>query len=564
MAEPASFTAAHDHRYVVVDIETTGLSPYHDSIIEVTALHLTNGEVTASFHALVDPGTMLPAHISTLTGITQHDLTGQPRFSDVGDELLAFLGDRVFVAHNANFDYNFLRQAYRRLQRDYRAPTLCTMLIGRALFHRRRASLDSMLAHAGIEHDRRHRGMADARATAQLFLSLAQEAAKEGMSRYTDLVARLPGRSNRERTADPALARTLPSAPGVYLMRDGNGQIVYIGKAKDIRRRVQTHFRVSDDSQPRLKRTLPQVTQVDCVQTGSELEALLLESRLIKQYLPAANIALRDYQRYPFIRLDLAEPFPRATLTRYPVADEAVYYGPFNRSGPAHTAVELIQDVFKLARCTGPIVPGVTQPCLYGQIGRCTRPCTGDVDHAAYQVQVEQAQGFLSGMDRSALTDLEQRRNALAEELRFEEAAELRDRIAELDYVFGIQQRLNFAVSEHHLIVVAPSVEAGCVELFCIRAGRLALQSRWTVGATDVSALALMLGDVYSSTPLDALIGKEQVDEVHIINAWLRQNHERHRTISISASLCDPESIAAHVAAAATDVLTEATLASAS
>lgn len=555
------------HEFVVVDVETTGLSPYHDSIIEIGAAHLTNGEITATFHSLVDPGVPLPQFVSTLTGVGDDDLRGQPRLGDVADAFLEFLGDRIFVAHNANFDYNFIRQGLRRYDRQYRATTLCTMLLSRQLYPRnRRAGLDAMLAHCGIsvpsDAGARHRAMYDVRATALLFCHLARVAQQQGTASLGQLRAAQREPPWSRKNGDTALARDLPSTPGVYLMRDANGQILYIGKAKDLRKRVQSHLRPADPSQPKLKRTLPQVAAIDVVQTGSELEALLLESRLIKRYLPTANIALRDYERYPFIRLDLNEPFPRPSLTRYPKPDGAAYYGPFNRAGPVHTVVELVHDVFKLARCSADIVPGVTPPCLYGQIGRCSMPCTGAVSQETYRAQVAEAARFLDGSDRSVIAELERRRDALAEELRFEEAAELRDRIAELDHVFGSQQRLHFAVSEHNLVVVAPSTDPRAVELFCIRAGRLGGREKLVVEGAQPAQIERLIRATYdglgpATAGLD-VIGKEEVDELHIISAWLKHNTERHRRVPVAIPLADPPALAESVLAAARDLLSDA------
>jgi DNA polymerase-3 subunit epsilon len=552
-----------EHDFVVLDVETTGLSAYHDSVIEIAALHITNGAISATFHSLIDPGVRIPSMITRLTGINEKDLLGQPSLRDVLDDFLAFLGARTFVAHNASFDYNFVIQGLRRHGVTYVGNTLCTMLLGRRLLPLTHgASLDRLLAHCAITRDPKlgthHRAMPDAEATARLFLHLARVAAGQGITTLAGLKAIQKGTQGASRAQGPDLARGLPTSPGVYLMRDDKGQILYIGKSKDVRHRVQTHLRTGDPTQPRLKRALPYVKQIDAVETGSELEALLLESRLIKQYLPAANVALRDYHNYPFIRIDMNEPFPRASMTRDPEPDGSAYFGPFTRSGPVHTAMELVERAFKLACCTGPIVPGVTPSCIYGQMGRCTQPCTGTVTQEEYRGQVDKARRFLDGADNSIITELEARRDQLAEDLRFEEAAEVRDQIAELDFVFGAQQQLNFALSEHNVVIITESSEAGAAELFLVRAGRVSGQHRWRRQSGGRSLLWSLLQRVYSEQhKISSTVAKELIDELHIIQSWLRHNTDRHRKVTVNPETFDVQELAMQVSLAVESLLAE-------
>jgi excinuclease UvrABC nuclease subunit len=277
------------------------------------------------------------------------------------------------------------------------------------------------------------------------------------------------------------------------------------------------------------------VETIDHIETGSELEALLLESRLIKQYLPAGNQAQRDYHQYPYLRLGTDEPFPRLSVTRAVAADGATYYGPFRRANPVQSAVVVLQERFHLPRCEGPIIPGETPMCIYGQMGRCLAPCAGAPQAARYGEILQDVRAFLGGGDGALIRHLEERRDAMAEALRFEEAAELRDAADELRMLFGAQWRLSTALHDCHAVILAASLEAGAVELFAIRGGLLVAQRRLRPGELPPEHLARWLAELYGGDPLAGTshVRNDQLDELHIIAGWLRREGGHHLTIPI-------------------------------
>lgn len=532
-------------QFVVLDVETTGLSPLHNRVIEICAVRVQRGAVGARFQTLVDPGASVPPDIVRLTGITRAMLDGQPAFAAIAPALAAFLGADPVVAHNATFDYSFLREEFRRCGLEYSATTLCTARLGRRLLPGlRRANLDALLLALDVPARAGHRADYDASATAAAFLKLLEQAERQGATTLAQLV-RLQAGGNGTRLVDlAARVRQLPAAPGVYCFRNGEGQVVYVGKATNLRRRVQSHFRPGAREPHRLRRVLGSVETIDHIETGSELEALLLESRLIKQYLPAGNQAQRDYHQYPYLRLSTEEACPRLSVTRAIAGDGATYYGPFRRATPLQAAVGVLQDRFHLPRCDGPITPGQTPMCIYGQMGRCLAPCSTAANAARYGEVIEEVKAFLAAGDGSLIRHLEQRRDSLAEDLRFEEAADLRDAADELRLLFGAQWRLSTALHDCHAVIIAPSLDAGAVELFAIRGGLLLTQRRLRPGELTVPALADWLSDLYAGlAPAGGShVRNDQLDELHIIAGWLRREGGRHLALPITP---------AHAAAAA-------------
>lgn len=523
-------------QFVVLDVETTGLSPLHNRVIEVCAVRVRQGAIGARFQTLVDPGTSVPPDIVRLTGITRAMLDGQPSFGAIAPALAEFLGGDPVIAHNAAFDYGFLREEFRRSNRQFTATTLCTARLGRSLLPGlRRANLDALLLALDIPARAGHRAEHDASATAAAFLNLLDRAERAGARTLTQLV-RLQAGGSSARAADlAACVRQLPAAPGVYCFRNADGQVVYVGKATNLRRRVQSHFRAGTREPHRLRRVLPTVVAIDHIDTGSELEALLLESRLIKEYLPSGNQAQRDYHQYPYLRLSTEEACPRLSVTRTIAGDGATYYGPFRRANPVQAAVGVLQDRFHLPRCEGPIIPGQTPMCIYGQMGRCLAPCSTTANAARYSEVIEEVKAFLAAGDGSLIQHLEERRDRLAEALRFEEAAEVRDAADELRLLFGAQWRLSTALHDCHAIIIAPSLEAGAVELFAIRGGLLLTQRRMRPGELTTAALGNWLADLYAgSAPAGGShVRNDQLDELHIIAGWLRREGGRHLTIPI-------------------------------
>jgi excinuclease ABC subunit C len=335
---------------------------------------------------------------------------------------------------------------------------------------------------------------------------------------------------------DESVVQALPAGPGVYLLKDADGHVLYVGKSIHVRKRVREHLRGGSPDQPRLQRRLARIVDVEGIATGSELEALFLESRLIKRYLPEANALQRNDRDYPFIRVDGTDPFPRIETTRQPPGTDDVLLGPFRRSGTVAATVAFLTEYLGLRQCSGPLKPGQSA-CALLDLGKCLGPCVGAVDQAGYRAAVERAVDVLEGRETALLAELVERRDALSEALRFEDAADLRDRIRALEHVIAVEARLR-SVADRNLAIVAPSVEPGARELFCIRRGQVVSQTRVT-RLTRPATIERVLAAAYAEQPPDAEavpIAREKVDEMHLLDDWLRRNDGRLTVVPVDPS----------------------------
>jgi excinuclease ABC subunit C len=364
-----------------------------------------------------------------------------------------------------------------------------------------------------------------------------------------DVVTDLGGSPNEVRRR----LGVLPDSPGVYLFRDAQEQIIYVGKSIRLRQRVRSYFQVRADESRKLRRLRQEARSLAWIPTGSELEALLLESRLVKRHLPRFNVLLRNYRHYPFIRVDFTESYPRLEVTRVLQRDEARYYGPFSGAGAIEKVVETLSDALRLRTCEAAGAGLATQrPCLRLDFGRCDAPCVHAVDRERYRRAVEEACRLFEGQADSLFGLLQGRLEQAAERLQFELAARLRDAIRDIRRLVGKQQALLSAVRNLSLIAVCPARRPDSVELFLFGAGRLLDQREVSLATLEqpsaVRALVRQLrGRYQGSAPSDATrVEQEVVDQINIVSDWLRRRSGEGRHLIL------PE--AADVASAWQDV----------
>ncbi|MBV9579644.1 MAG: GIY-YIG nuclease family protein, partial [Chloroflexi bacterium] len=406
--------------FVVVDLETTGGSALFDRVLEIAAIRVQNGTVQDRLECLVEPGMPIPPFVTRITGINASLVRGKPAFDTLLPHLRKLMDGAVLVAHNVAFDGNFLANAFRRADMPWDGEKLCTLRLARRLIpglHSYR--LDSLCAFLGFTFVQRHRAGPDADATVQLLQHLLESALRTGIQTLAGLVRLQQQPVTRKRhkgRVDEAQVASLPTTPGVYLLKDHHGQVVYVGKSVNVRQRVRTHLRPSGTArgpaQPRLRRRLPHIADVEAIETKSELEALLLESKLVKRYLPEGNSLLRDYHDYPFIKVDLSDPFPRLEATRERPGDGATYFGPFRRASVVSSAVVFLNEQLGLRQCSGRLKAG--QPaCALLEMKKCLGPCVGAVPVTVYGDAVTDALGLLRGQSLTVIERAASKRDAL-------------------------------------------------------------------------------------------------------------------------------------------------------
>lgn len=266
-----------------------------------------------------------------------------------------------------------------------------------------------------------------------------------------------------------ATVRDFPGSPGVYLMRDTGGVIIYIGKAKNLKKRVSSYFSGNKDVKTRV--LVDRIDRIEYITTGNEYEALLLENNLIKEHTPRYNINLKDGKSYPVIRIT-AEPFPRIFRTRRIIQDGSEYFGPYTNVGDIDVYLDLIERLFPLRKCKGKVKKR-EHPCLYYHIGRCSAPCCGKIDRESYLRHVDGARRLLSGETEELLVGLRRRMEEAASRLDFEKAAELRDTISAVETVGKDQEVVDFSSESRDYVACAMNDSLCSFAVFRMRDGKL-------------------------------------------------------------------------------------------
>jgi DNA polymerase III subunit epsilon len=512
--------------FVVVDLETTGLKPGPAGVTEIAAVRVEQGRLGAEFHTLVNPNRRVPAVITRLTGITDDMLRDQPHIDAVFPRLHAFLGSAVLVAHNVDFDLSFLNfDARRLLSAPLLNPALCTLRLARRLLPGVRSrSLDAVAAHLGVSCPDRHRALGDARITAEVLLILLEKLAAQGMATLGQLLdfqySARDGRRFEFFLPRPVLAH-LPEGPGVYRMLDGEGRLLYIGKAKNLRRRVSSYFTNSSGHSDKVLDLIRTVREVTYEQTGSELEAALREAELIRALKPPYNRLSKHLPRVAFLKLTASNPYPRLGITSKPGSDRALYVGPFRSRDFAERAQRLLARLFGLRTCQGNLSPDPAfSPCLSGQIGACTAPCAARVPRAEYRAQVTAFLRFLNEEDPTPQDALAEKRDRLAAGLRFESAARVQQDIQLLEQILRLHSRLHWIVTRAHAFLLLPSREPGAAQAYLVLNGRL-IAGGCVRQRDDIARFGRLAHERFG-VDQDLPLRPEEIDSSVILAAWLR------------------------------------------
>ena len=461
--------------FVVVDLETTGGSPVGSHITEVGAVKILGGEVVGEFQTLVNPAEPIPAFISVLTGITDQMVTDSPRIASVLPTFLEFARHSVLVAHNAPFDISFLKAAATATGHDWPpfrvvdTAHLARQLIGKDEAPNRKLGTLARLFGAATTPD--HRALHDARATVDVLHGLIARVGSLGVTTLEELStfsSRVSPALRRKRH----LAEGLPSAPGVYLFKDSQGRVLYIGTSQDIQRRVRTYFTASEQ-RTRMAEMVGIADSVTPVVCETTLEAQVRELRLIAEHKPRYNRRSVNPERAPWVKLTI-EAFPRLSIVRQVKADGARYFGPFCSRPGAEAAVAALHEVLPLRRCTTRLSAGGRHPdCVLAGMGRCGAPCTGNQSAQEYAVVVERAAQMITGDSREVVEALRARMSNLSGLERYEDAGAVRDRMAHLVRAVARAQRIAPLATSAEIVAARPTPLGGW-EIICVRFGRLA------------------------------------------------------------------------------------------
>ena len=335
--------------------------------------------------------------------------------------------------------------------------------------------------------------------------------------------------------------KKLPHKPGVYLMKDENGGIIYIGKAVNLHHRVRNYFQPSSAHDPKVRSMVPKIKSFEYVVTDNELEALVLEANLIKTNNPHYNIKLKDDKAYPYIKITINEKFPRVLFARRRGKDRAKYFGPYPGAERVREIIALIQRIWPLRSCQRvfPRDYGRARPCLNYHIGKCKGPCNRLIDEETYSQYIHEAERFVQGKTEEITAKLSREMTDCAEAMAFERAAELRDLIASVHALSDKQKADVRGDDDRDVLGLAREKDEALVQVFFVRAGRITGREHFTMqgveGLPDAEVLSAFVKQFYSEAafiPKELVMGKEPTDK-DILSAWLTQLRGRTALIVV-------------------------------
>lgn len=506
--------------FVVVDLETTGLSPTVDRITEVGAVKVRGGEVLGEFHTLVHPGRAVPVAITAVTGITDAMLRGAPAIGDVLPRLLEFARGTVLVAHNARFDTSFLdaeleRHGYGRLDH----AVLDTARIARRVLAGEvpDVRLGTLARHLRARVQPEHRALTDARATVDVMHGLLERAGSLGATTLEDL--RDYARSTSDRSfRKVGLVRAAPPEPGVYRFLDQRGEVLYVGKATDLRQRLRRYF--GQDPRRRIADLVRETARVEWTLTPTELEASVREVRAIVRSKPRYNRRSKHPERAVWIKLT-RERFPRLSIVTAPRDEQALHVGPVVSRRTAQALVEAVHEAVPLRQCTMRIrIAQDHSPCVLKDLGRCGAPCDGTESEQAYGRVVDEVVHALCDDPTDLLTRLRDRMHDLAAAQRYEPATRMRHRLHTAAHVLATARGMQLATSIPELVAARSSAEH--TEVALVRHGRLAATVRIPGPVEDAEALDRLRAAGATPVPAGGAT-PEDAEELRLVRAWLER-----------------------------------------
>ncbi|HLF26752.1 MAG TPA: excinuclease ABC subunit UvrC [Anaerolineae bacterium] len=334
--------------------------------------------------------------------------------------------------------------------------------------------------------------------------------------------------------------KTLPARPGVYLYRDAKAAILYVGKAINLRNRVRSYFHASHDSLKTL-RLVSEIADLEWIITETELEALVLEANLIKKHRPRFNIRLKDDKRYPYIKIEWQNDFPKVLTVRKIEQDGARYYGPYTNAGAVYATLDTLRRIFPYLTCDREITGKDRRACLYYDIKLCNAPCIGAVNKEEYRATLDRLCAFLEGKTDRVVADIEHKMEAASEAMQFERAAEYRDQLHSIRHIVERQKVVSTTGKDQDVVAFARDEQRGdaCVQVFFIRQGKLIGREYFVLegaeGEDTREIMSSFLKQFYeeAATVPPEILMQVEIEEAQIIEQWLRQKRGAHVLLDV-------------------------------
>lgn len=352
--------------------------------------------------------------------------------------------------------------------------------------------------------------------------------------RYNDIMSPVERSPELE-----AKLKALPTRAGCYIFRNAQGDVIYVGKAVNLRHRVRSYFQAQRQHSAKTRRLVADIADLEWVVTDTELEALILENELIKRFRPRYNIRLKDDKQYPYIKVHWQDDFPKVTVVRRMLPDGARYYGPFTSAHAVRQTLEALRKVFPYLDCNREITGKDTRACLYYDIKRCAGPCIGAVSKEEYRAIVDGLCQFLEGKTEEVMAELRRRMVAAAEQLQFERAAMYRDQIRAAERIVERQKVVSGKQEDEDVIAFAQDQDQTCVQVFFIRRGRLIGRETFMLEGADPEETQELLTSFIQQFYDDAAYLPPQIllpvelEETQIIETWLRSKRGAKVTLKV-------------------------------
>lgn len=335
--------------------------------------------------------------------------------------------------------------------------------------------------------------------------------------------------------------KKLPNKPGVYIMKDKDGDIIYVGKAISLKNRVRQYFRTTENHPPKVRVMVKHIEEFEYIIVDNEVEALILEANLIKKHKPKYNILLRDDKQYPYIKVTTNEKYPRVLKTRRVLKDGAKYFGPYPSAYAVNDTIDIIRNLYPIRTCNQNLEKnqGKTRPCLNYYIGRCLGPCQGNVDEKLYNSMIDEIIMFLNGKEDKLIKLIEEKMYKASQELDFESAAKYRDQINSLNTILEKQKIVSSNLVDQDVIGMAKGVDEVCIQVFFIRAGKVVGREHFIMSDIFNEAkkeiLSSFIKQFYLGTayvPKEIFI-EEEIDDIEPISRWLSEKRGSKVTIRV-------------------------------
>lgn len=512
--------------FAVMDFETTGTSARGDRAIEIGIVKIENLKIKETYSSLINPGRPIPYFITQLTTITNDDVASAPFFEDIVLDIQKFIGESILVAHNANFDWGFLKHEFEAA--GFTAPEnglVCTLKLSKKLYPELTShKLSSLTSHFRILHKGVHRALGDATVTAKLFIKMLNQLQEENeISTLTELLTYHSAPRTLFRIIKKKLIEDyslVPANPGVYFFRNAKNDIVYIGKAKDLRKRVKNYF--VNTAPRKAKEISRRSSHLGFIETNSELTALLTESELIKLHKPKFNTLLKKYSQQYFIKIDFAKNFPVVTSATEFDFDGCDYFGPYSNRNTVNSLVEIIDRTFKLRECAEREFKK-SKKCYLADIERCLAPCItpGIVDE--YKEEIDKTYEFLSGHNQTAIDRLLNKMKEYSANQKYEEAASLRDLVNLLLNQINKSSILSEPINKAAVLIIIN--ETHKKDYILLNEGKIFVKD---FHLNKKELLDDLITDYYNgSIQLFEEVSKKDLELIKISLSWLVKNRTR-------------------------------------